>query len=135
MDEKVVGLLSSENNEKAGAVKISDDVIAVCVVNAVLGTKGVAGLSPVFSDNFSKNFFGKDPPYKGIKISQSEDGISVDIYVIVHYGIKIPAVAWDIQENVKKEIVEIIDAPVKAVNIHVQGVRMKGEEEPPNEQD
>ena len=126
--------MSSENAEKIGTIKISDDVVALCIVNAVLGTKGVAGFSPVFSDNFSKNFFGKDPLYKGIKISQGDDGISADLYVIVDYGVKIPAVAWDIQENVKKEIEKMIDAPVKAINIHVQGVRMKGEEEPVNEQ-
>jgi len=126
--------LSNDNSEKTGIVKISDDVIALCVVNAVLGTKGVSGFSPVFSDNFSKNFFGKEPLYKGIKISQGDEGISVDIYVIVEYGVKIPAVAWDIQENVKKEIMTMIDTPVKAVNIHVQGVKMK-DGELSNEQD
>jgi len=134
MNRKVVGQLSGENSEKIGIIKISDEVIALCIVNAVLGTKGVAGFSPVFSDNFSKNFFGKDPPFKGIKISQGDDGISADLYVIVDYGVKIPSVAWDIQENVKKEIQTMIDAPVKAINIHVQGVRMKGEEGPLNEQ-
>ena len=72
--------------------------------------------------------------YKGIKISQSDEGITIDIYVIVEYGVKIPAVAWDIQENVKKEVEDITDFPVKAVNIHVQGVRLKGEGNAENEQ-
>lgn len=127
--------MNNEYDEKIGAVKIADDVIAICAVNATLRTKGVAALSPVFSDNFSKSFFGKDPLYKGIKISQNEDGISIDIHIIVDYGVKIPAVAWDIQENVKKEIEEMTDSPVKAVNIHVQGVRMIGEGGAENEQD
>ena len=117
--------MHSDIDEKIGVIKISDDVIAVCAVNATLMTKGVAGFSPVFSDNFSKNFFGKDPPHKGIKVSQHDDGISIDIHVIVDYGVKIPAVAWDIQENVKKQVEEMTDTPVKAVNIHVQGVRIK----------
>ena len=116
--------MSDELDEKIGSVKISDDVIAICAVNATLKTKGVAGFSPVFSDNFSKNILGKEPLYKGIKVSQGDDGIAVDIFVIVEYGVKIPAVAWDIQDNVKKEIEEMTDSPVKAVNIHVQGVRM-----------
>jgi len=120
--------MSNEHNEKIGTIKIADDVIAICAVNATLKTKGVVSFSPVFSDNFSKNFFGKDPVYKGIKVSQSDDGISIDIFVVVEYGIKIPVVAWDIQENVKNEIEGMTDTPVKAVNIHVQGVRMKSEE-------
>lgn len=119
--------MNNEYDEKIGALKISDDVIAICAVNATLRTEGVADFSPVFSDNFSKSIFGKDPLYKGIKVSQGDDGVSIDIHIIVDYGVKIPAVAWDIQENVKKEIEEMTDAPVKAVNIHVQGVRMKGE--------
>ncbi|MCL1982650.1 MAG: Asp23/Gls24 family envelope stress response protein [Clostridiales bacterium] len=119
--------MSNDNDEKSGIVKIADEVIAICAVNATLRTPGVAEFSPVFSDNFSKSFFGKDPLYKGLKISQHDDGITVDIYIVVDYGVKIPAVAWDIQENVKNEIEEMTDALVKAVNIHVQGVRMKGE--------
>jgi uncharacterized alkaline shock family protein YloU len=124
----------NEHDEKIGTIKIADDVIAVCAVNATLKTKGVSDFSAVLSDSFSKGFFGKDPSYKGIKVAQNEDGISIDIFVIVDYGVKIPAVAWDIQENVKKQVEEMTDSPVKAVNIHVQGVRMKGEGDAKDEQ-
>lgn len=116
-------------DEKLGTLKISDDVIAICTMNAALKTKGVAELSGGFSDNFSKNILGKDPLYKGIKVNQSEDGISIDVFIIVEYGVKIPEVAWNIQENVKKEVEHITDAVVKAVNIHVQGVHFPDEED------
>lgn len=108
-----------------GTVKISDEVIAVCVLNATLKTKGVAGLSGGLTDSISKNLLGKDPLYKGIKINQAEDGIVIDVSVIVDYGVKIPAVAWDIQENVKTEVEEIIESAVNSVNIHVTGVQFK----------
>ena len=114
---------NGEYEEKIGAGKIADDVIAICAVNATLKTSGVFDFSPAFSDSFSINILGKDPLYKGIKVARDDDGATVDIFVVVEYGIKIPAVAWDIQENVKKEIEEMTDVPVKAVNIHVQGVR------------
>lgn len=126
--------MSGDYDEKVpGTIKIADDVIAICAVNGTLSTKGVSDFSPVFSDNFSKNILGKEPLYKGVKVSQADDGITVDIFVIVEYGVKIPAVAWDIQENVKKEIEQMTDSPVKAVNIHVQGVHMKGERNKKNE--
>ncbi len=69
----------------------------------------------------SKNLLGKDLLSKGVKVNQDDDGIEMDVHVIVEYGHKIPAVAWDIQENVKKEIT-MIGKQVKTVNIHVQGV-------------
>lgn len=121
--------MSTGAEEKLGTLKISDDVIAVCTMNAALKTKGVARLSGGFSDNFSKNILGKEPLYKGIKISQNDDGINIDVYVIVEYGVKIPEVAWNIQENVKKEVEHITEAIVKAVNIHVQGVHFADEED------
>lgn len=120
--------MSTGNDEKLGVLKISDEVIAVCTMNAVTKTKGVAGLSGGFSENFSRNIFGKEPLYKGIKISQGDEGMTIDINVIVEYGVKIPEVAWDIQENVKKEVEHMTDSMVKAVNIHVQGVHFADEE-------
>lgn len=92
--------------EKLGVTKIADDVIAFYACNATMKTNGVANLAGGFTDNLSKNFLGKDPIYKGVKVSQSEDHITLDIFIIVKYGVKIPAVAWDVQENVKKEVEE-----------------------------
>jgi len=114
--------MNDGHEEKMDTLKIADDVIVMYVANAVLKTKGVADFSPVFS------------VYKGIKVSQGDGEIAVDIYIIVDYGVKIPVVAWDIQENVKREVEMATDLPVKAVNIHVQGVRMKGEGDSNNEQ-
>lgn len=114
--------MATINEEKAGTVKIADDVIAVCVQNATMKTKGVSALAGGLTDSLSRNLLGKEPLYKGIKISQTDEGTVIDVSVVVHYGVKIPAVAWDIQENVKKEVEDIIEIPVAAVNIHVAGV-------------
>jgi uncharacterized alkaline shock family protein YloU len=115
--------------EKLGTLKISDDVVAICAMNAALRGKGVAGLSGAFADSISRNLFGKDPLHKGIKVNQGEDGISIDIYIVVEYGVKIPEVAWDVQESVKTEVEAMTDTAVKAVNIHVQGVHFTDEED------
>jgi uncharacterized alkaline shock family protein YloU len=120
-------MATSNNEDKTGIVKIADEVIAVCVLNATLKTSGVSALSGGLTDSLSRNLLGKEPVYKGIKINQGDDGVVIDISVIVEYGVKIPAVAWDIQENVKNEVEEIIDIPVIAVNIHVAGVHFKEE--------
>ncbi|MEA4922685.1 MAG: Asp23/Gls24 family envelope stress response protein [Eubacteriaceae bacterium] len=117
------------HDENLGDVKISDDVMAICAVNATLRTKGVAGLSGGITDTISKTILGKESLSKGIKINQSEEGVSLDVYVIVDYGVKIPVVAWDIQTNVKNELETMTDRPVLAVNIHVQGVQENDTEE------
>lgn len=123
-------MATSNNEDKTGIVKIADEVIAVCVLNATLKTSGVSALSGGLTDSLSRNLLGKEPVYKGIKINQGDDGVVIDISVIVEYGVKIPAVAWDVQENVKNEVEEIIDIPVIAVNIHVAGVHFKDDSTP-----
>lgn len=115
------------------AVKISDEVIAVCAVNAALKTEGVANLAGGFSNTLSRNILGKELMSKGIKVSQGEEGVTIDVHIIVKYHVKIPAVAWDIQENVKKEVQSMTEIPVKAVNIHVQGVEIPSEEKNTND--
>ena len=110
------------SEEKIGSVKISDEVIAVCAMNAANRTDGVSDLSAGITDTISKNILGKTSLSKGIKISQEEQGITADIHIIVSYGIKIPEVAWNVQESVKKEIESITGQKVKAVNIYVEGV-------------
>jgi uncharacterized alkaline shock family protein YloU len=89
----------------------------------------VAGLSGGISDAITENILGKEPLAKGTKITQTGAGITVDIYIKVYYGVKIPSVAWDLQRNVKKEIEIMTDKSVMAVNVHVQGV----EREVPND--
>lgn len=127
--------MSIEQEEKLGAVKISDDVIAICVINAALTTKGVAGLSGGLTDTISRNLLGKEPLKKGIKLSKEDDVIIIDIYVIVDYGVKIPEVAWNIQKNVKKEVESMVDIPIKTINIHVQGVHFAEQKEQETQED
>lgn len=103
----------------------SDEVLAVCAVNATLKTRGVSNMAGGMYDALSKNILGRESAAKGTKISRSGSQTAVDVSVIVDYGCNIPAVAWDIQENVKNELHEMVDVDVTAVNIHVQGVTMK----------
>ena len=116
------------NEHRNGTIKFSDEVIDVCAANATLKTKGVADLAGDFTNLLSKSILGKELLSKGVKVSQTEEGVIVDVFVIVEYKVNIPSVAWDIQEHVKSEIVEMTELKVSAVNINIQGVQMPEEE-------
>lgn len=105
--------------------RFSDHILAICAINATLRTKGVVGLTGGITDSLSENILGKELLSKGVKVSQGKDGVIFDIYVVLKYGTKIPTAAWDIQENVKKEVESVTDTKVKAVNIHVQKIELK----------
>ena len=118
--------MANENNN--GIIRVSDEVVAVLAANATLKTKGVADLAGDFTNLLSKSILGKELLSKGVKVSQTEEGVIVDVFVIVEYKVNIPSVAWDIQEHVKNEIIEMTELKVSAVNINIQGVQMPEEE-------
>jgi uncharacterized alkaline shock family protein YloU len=121
-----VGLMDNEH----GSIKISDDVIAVCAARAALETQGVYSFaSAVFTDAISESLLGKIPESKGVKVNQNDDEVVIDLYIIVRYGIKIPSVAWNIQENVKHEVEKFSGLKVSYVNIHVQGIHFNDKNE------
>lgn len=77
--------MSTAKEHVDGAVKISDEVIAVCAVNAALKTEGVAGLAGGISNTLSKNFLGKELLSKGVKVSQSDGTAQIDVFINVRY--------------------------------------------------
>lgn len=131
MESEVIDMIDHYEHideKELGSVKISDEVMAVCAINATLRTPGVAGLTGGLTDSISETILGKESLSKGIKVNQTDDGIVLDVYVVVKYGVKIPVVAWDIQTNVKEELEIMTSRSVSAVNIHVQGVERPEEE-------
>ena len=126
--------MSTSKEHAEGTVKISDEVIAVCAVNATLKTEGVAGLAGGISNTLSKSLLGKELLSKGVRVSQSDGVVQIDVFINVKYHARIPAVAWDIQENVRNEVRSMTDIDVTSVNIHVQGVEIPSEEPETNDE-
>ena len=99
----------NEFNENSGSIKISDEVIATIASVAVSEIDGVCGLMGSIAGELAIKF-GKKNINKGIKVASDDKEISIDISLIVKYGIRIPEIAWEVQENVKKwKIMEEID--------------------------
>jgi uncharacterized alkaline shock family protein YloU len=71
---------------------------------------------------------------KGVKVEVGEEQAAIDLFVIVEYGVRIPDVAWKIQENVKRAIEGMTGLEVVEVNVHVQGVNFPQVEERVEEQ-
>ena len=107
----------------------SDEVVAVCAVNATLKTEGVHGMAGGTLDTVSRNLLRRENAAMGTRVSRNGDDTAVDVSVIVDYGCNIPSVAWDIQKNVKDELKDMVEIDVTAVNIHVQGVGLSSDKE------
>lgn len=115
-----------ENTESG--IKIADDVVAVIAGIAVSEVKGVSGMSGGFAGGISEVFSGKKNMAKGIKIEMDDKETKIDVNIIVEYGTRIPDVAFEIQNRVKKSVETMTGLKVVAVNVHVQGVKTEVEE-------
>ena len=65
---------------------------------------------------------GKKNLSKGIKAEIKDNEAKIDVNIIVEYGVRIPDVAFEIQNRVKKAIETMTGLKVLCVNVHVQGV-------------
>ena len=111
-----------------GTIKINNEVIAIVAARAVTEAKGVAGMSGGMVDGLAK-VLGRKNPEKGIKVEITEDEITIDISILVEYGVSIPNVCSEIQRNVKKKIEDTTGKNVKTVDINVHGIHFPSLEE------
>ena len=89
-------------NTKNGTVDIENDVIATIVGASTTEIFGVVGMTSknAVKDNF-KTLLRQENYAKGVVISAHDNGVDVDIYVIVSFGVNISEVAKNVQERVK----------------------------------
>lgn len=109
------------DRRNANDTMITDDAIAVIAGIAASEVRGVAGMSSGFTGGLAEAL-GRVNLSKGAKVVTRENTTTVDLYVIVRYGYRIPDLAFEIQEHVKSRIEEQAGVSVDAIHIHVQGV-------------
>ena len=114
--------LEEEIKSENDGIQISSDVVAVIAGVAVSEVQGVAGMAGGFAGGISEVFSGKKNLAKGIKADINDGKAKLDVNIIVEYGSRIPDVAFEIQNRVKKAVENMTGLVVEEVNVHVQGV-------------
>ncbi len=110
-----------------GEVRIAEEVVSTIAGLAATEIKGVASMSGGIGGGIAE-VLGRKNLSKGIKVEVGTEEAKLDIFIIIEYGARIPDVAWDIQEGVKKTVEEMTGLRVTHVNVHVQGVHFPQEE-------
>ena len=130
--------LDEEIKSENEGISISNDVVAVIAGVAVSEVEGVSGMAGGFAGGITEVLSGKKNLAKGIKVDIEENKAKIDVNIIVEYGSRIPDVAFEIQNRVKKSVESMTGLDVEEVNVHVQGVNtdvVKKEDEVDNNED
>jgi len=109
-----------------GAIKITDEVVAIIAGIAATEVPGVYSMSGGLAGDIAEAL-GRKNLSKGVKVEVGEKQAAIDLYIIIEYGYRIPEVAWNIQEKVKKAVESMTGLNVVEVNIHIQGVNIEKE--------
>lgn len=110
---------------QAGTIEIANEVIATVVGGAATDIYGVVGMASKnqIKDNLN-DILRKENYSRGVIVHQEENGVAVDVYIIVSYGTKISEVSRNVQEKVKYNLETMLGIVANSVNIFVQGVRV-----------
>lgn len=112
---------------KFGQINISDNAIASLAGTTVNECYGVVGM---ISKNYLVDGYSallkKENYSKGVVIRDRKDGIQVDVYVVISYGVKISEVVIGLQQRVKYSLEKSLNIDINSVNVHVEGIRVNG---------
>ena len=128
MEDKIIDEVTLK--EDGGKVNISDDVVATIAGIATGEIEGVYGMSGGVASGIVEKLGAKKSPQKGVKVDVKPEGATIDLYAVVEFGVRIPELAWNIQENVQNSVETMTGITVLRVNVHIDGVHFKEDEKP-----
>ena len=110
-----------------GAVQIHNNVVATIARIAALKVPGVAEMSGTFVEGLA-GMIGKQVADRGIRVDFEDSHVVIELHVVIDFGVRIPQVAWQIQNEVRQAVEQMTGKNVKAVNVIVQSLRFRGED-------
>jgi uncharacterized alkaline shock family protein YloU len=118
----------SQGHTGLGKVEIAPEVIEVIAGIAASEVEGVSQMRGNFATGVVEKL-GKKNHGKGVKVELTEDGIKVDVYCLMKFGISIPAVAQKVQDNINQALLNMTALQAEEVNIHIVGVQFENQKQ------
>ncbi|MDE2027034.1 MAG: Asp23/Gls24 family envelope stress response protein [Candidatus Omnitrophica bacterium] len=110
-----------ENTVDLGVVQIHKKVIGDIAAAAIKEIPGVQLASFGFIGSIAEAFGYKNYPAVTVTIDKDTQ-VSLEIRVIIHYGMNIPQVARQIQDVIAAAVEEAVDIHLKEINVNIQAI-------------
>lgn len=113
-----VSLRSENPSGIAGAINLSDDVVATIAGLAAHDIDGIAALGKSRWIPFS------DTPTRGVDVEVGQLEAAVDVDIVIEYGCNLEQVGKALRERMASEIKKMANREVVEVNINVVDVKL-----------
>ena len=110
--------------KRRGAIEVSPQAIATVAGRAVTECAGVVGIAGKHLRFGAAELLPPERYAHGIEVRFAGERISIDMYLVIEYGLRISEVAQNAMAQVKQAVEVVLGLPVVQVNIIVQGLRV-----------
>jgi uncharacterized alkaline shock family protein YloU len=110
-----------------GKINISRMTLESLIHSVLKDIKGVVSPKKTILKEFSKKLAKTaqskmDGVNQEIRIEIKPETIIINLFLVVHYGIRIPDLTWEIQAKVKEKLKEMTGLDINTINIHINGI-------------
>lgn len=106
-----------------GVVDVSNEYYSALIGNAVSSCYGVSGMAPVSMTQGIASFFGRKKIDHGVLVTANGGELTVDLHIIVTYGVNIAEIVKSIIKKVRYTVGEATGLSVGNVNVYVDGMK------------
>ena len=107
-----------------GVVRINNEAIMTIASIAAMETRGIYKMGGGLPKALYDSLFNR-PSSGGVRIHMKESEVKLVVSIIVEYGVDIPRVADEVQENVKRAVEKMTGLVLAEVDVVIEGVRQQ----------
>jgi len=105
-----------------GRIEVSRQVIASIAGHAANECYGIVGMAARGLRDGLAERLQRENLHRGVEVRVEADGIDIDLYVVVEYGVRVVEVGRQLQGAVRYQCEKTLGLKVKSVNVNVQGI-------------
>lgn len=111
-------------NTQMGEIMIDNEVIAKYAGSAAVECFGIVGMASVNVKDGLVRLLKKDSLSHGVNVVIEDNNLTIEMHIVVAYGVSISAVTDNLISNVIYKVEEFTGMKVKKINVFVEGVRV-----------
>jgi len=108
-----------------GAIYIANEVLADLAGYTALESYGVVGMaSPTLRDGVVQ-LLPAQKLRRGVKVVTAEEGVFVDLYVVIEHGTRLAEVSHNLADRVRYVLTALTAVSICSVEVYVMGVKVR----------
>ncbi|MCA0384225.1 MAG: Asp23/Gls24 family envelope stress response protein [Firmicutes bacterium] len=117
--------MSIKINSEIGDIHIKSEVIATIAAVSAMECYGLVGMTYKSAKSGLAKILKGEHLSKGVEVMVEENGVRINLFVIVQFGTKLSVVAENIIEKVKYNVEMQTGLNVIEVNLNIEGVKVQ----------